>query len=75
MRDIRANSARRKKVMDEIAEVVAKASPEFQEFVKAQPVRSGQKPAPTWRRLETFIKQQFEAGTVINIVIEPSGGD
>ena len=56
-------SARRYEVLTNIAREYAKEDGEFLKFCKGS---SG----VTWRRLETFLKRQFEAGNVIKIVIQ-----
>lgn len=66
-------SARRYETLTKIAELFAKQNKDFQEFLEKK--QKNEEPVePTWRRLETFIKQQAESGATVKIVIESGGG-
>lgn len=61
-------SARRYEVMNKIAEQFAKDNEGFRYFLIVKGENTSA--LPTWRRLETFIKQQFEQGNNVRIMIE-----
>lgn len=67
-------SARRYGFLSTIAEEFAKQNKGFRDFLASKQKDDGEKVEPTWRRLETFIKQQAEAGATVKIVIESSEG-
>lgn len=60
-------SARRYEALTKVAEKTAKENDAFQEFLKQKGNVD-----PTWRRLETFIKNMVEQGKEIRIVIDSS---
>ena len=66
-------SARRYGTLTQIAEQTFSENQAFREFLIAK-AKNGDPVDPTWRRLETFIKQQFESGASVKIIIESSGG-
>lgn len=61
-------SARRYTALTKIAEQFARENEAFRQFLIIKGEDESQ--PPTWRRLETFIKQQFEQGQRIHIVVE-----
>lgn len=61
-------SKRRYQALTKIAEQFAQENKDFQYFLVIK--GENESVPPTWRRLETFIKQQFEAGAKVRIVIE-----
>ena len=66
-------SARRYASLTAFAEQCAKENQAFNDFCWDE---NEEKPIPTWRKLETFIKRNFEAGAKITLVIESRvGGD
>jgi hypothetical protein len=60
-------SEKREAILNALTESVADNIPGFREFLNAQPFEQKD---PTWRRLGTFLKRQYENGAVIKIVIE-----
>jgi hypothetical protein len=62
----------RNRTMNQIAEQVAEQNAAFRYhlIIKGDPDSNSY--PPTWRRLETFLKQQFEEGKVIRIVVAKS---
>ena len=63
-------SEQRTETMNQIAREVAKENKDFRFFLIIKGDPENQSRDPTWRRLETFIKQQVEAGQKVRIVLE-----
>ena len=60
-------AATRVAVMNKIAEMIAKDNSAFREFLAVK--------EPTWRRFETFMKNRFEAGGRLEIVLDSAAGN